>query len=184
MFMPATTYVTAAYLDLAEVRSDTITSRQAQRRAQVLDSEFNSTWRRFSFVGQDEPETVIQQYQAPDLPEETALDVQVRRLLSFASFPANWDGAGSARASSESVKWARMFLRAISSASAVPTPALHANGNALLLYGPEPYAEIEFTGDGHIIYYAQSQDQQVFSDEDELFDGKNIPAKLKAIDIR
>jgi len=181
MFSPATTYV-ATYLEVADIHGSTVASRPAQRRERLIEPEFNVTWR--ARAERIQGGTVIP-FQPPAFEdtEQTNVDTQVKRLLELSTLPDNWDGCGSAQASGGSIKWARMFLQAISSQSHVPKPTLHANGNALLLYGPDPYAEIEFTEDGRIIYYAQHGEQHVFSEENEIFDGVTIPAKLRALGI-
>lgn len=180
MLTPATTCV-ATYLEVADIRGDTVTSRLAQRREKLIDPRESTT--RSSPWPSNSP-TYVPTPEFPVASEETKVDIEVRRLLALASLPENWDGAGSAQASPESAKQAHAFLRALDPNGPIPKTTLHANGNALLIFGPDPYAEIEFFGDGRISYYAQAGNRQLFSDDDEVFSGTTIPPNLVTLGIK
>jgi hypothetical protein len=108
---------------------------------------------------------------------KTLADRTIAQLLQFANMEADWDGNDAAKLSD-----AREFIRALAPESAIPRPALHADGHAILfLRGPETYAELEFLGKKRIGFYARRGEHE-WSDEID-FDGRTLPHGLSQIGL-
>jgi len=91
---------------------------------------------------------------APMPQPRTKADVSVAALLDFRRLDADWDGCGAKKPNFESIRFAREFVRKLTSDSRIPTPTLHANGNVLLFVNDhDSYGDIEFYDDSRIGYY-------------------------------
>jgi hypothetical protein len=181
---------TALYLYTAEPSMTATSSRETQRREQLIASEM---WRRalarrasvefeFPEIGtvSEQPTSANTFSTGPSIPSEepkTVADRAIAQLLGFEHLDSDWDGNHAAKPLAFSIKAARQFIRALAPESVVPRPALHADGHAILfIRGADSYAELEFLGGRRIGYYARRGGQE-WSDEFD-FDGHTIPAGL------
>jgi hypothetical protein len=114
--------------------------------------------------------------------QRTQADVAVAQLLRLGELEADWDGNEAAKPLPGSIEDARIFIRALAPESAIPRPALHADGHAILfLRGPDVYAELEFLGNDRIGFYARRGGRQ-WSDE-ICFDGQTLPEGLLRVGL-
>jgi hypothetical protein len=91
------------------------------------------------------------------------------------------DGSGAARPSPESLKDAREFIRSLAPESVFPRPALHADGNAvLLLRDADTYAEIEFLGGKKIGFYAR-RGRDEWADETSFGGASLLPSPMSQL---
>jgi hypothetical protein len=112
----------------------------------------------------------------------SASDNAIAQLLRFESFESDWDGNFAAKPSHASLRDAKEFIRALAPESAIPEPALHADGTAvLLLVRSDHYAELEFLGSKRIGYFARRGDEQW--NEDFSFDGVVLPGGLRKVGL-
>jgi hypothetical protein len=110
------------------------------------------------------------------------VDLAIRQLLGMAKWEADWDGNGAEKPIAASLKDARGFLRCLAAASAIPKPALDADGHAILfLRGDDIYAELEFLEGRRIDFYAR-RDSREWSDEFS-FDGRTLPEGLSHVGL-
>jgi hypothetical protein len=112
----------------------------------------------------------------------TPVDAAIRQLLGMAAWEADWDGNGAEKPIAASLKDARAFLRCLAAGSAIPKPALDADGHAILfLRGDDIYAELEFLEGRRVDFYARRGSRE-WSDEFS-FDGRTLPEGLLRVGL-
>jgi hypothetical protein len=126
--------------------------------------------------------TTVADAQSSPPSEQSAADIAVGQLLRMAAWDEDWDGNQAAKPLGFSLRQAREFIRALSVESAIPRPALHADGHAILfIRRPDVYAELEFLGDQRISYFARRGTEE-WSDEFS-FAGRPLPHGLLEVGL-
>jgi len=182
---------TALYLYNAEPLVGSIASRPTQRREfrvrkwgeQVEVSTFIESSSSVDSGDESGRATGSDESPVNELSALTEADEIVAELCRFEQLTDDWDGNGAARPIVDSLRQARRFIRALHPRSALPMPALHADGHtALLLRHSDSYAELEFLGDNKIGYYVQRGGRE-WGDE-IYFDGGTLPEELLQLGLK
>lgn len=111
----------------------------------------------------------------------TLREEAIGELRSWALLPANWDSEKAAAPDAASLKEAERFVRLLKVDQPVPEPMLLASGRAGLYWNDgDLYADLEFTGDGHVTYYVERRRNGKHKGM-VAFDGSAMPSVFAAL---
>jgi len=105
----------------------------------------------------------------------THLEEAIGEIRQWALLTNNWDGEGAGPPIDSSLQEATSFICALPSQGMVPEPMLHPSGRAGLYWNDATlYADLEFTGNGEIVYYIERRGEGKHKGVVN-FDGKKMP---------
>lgn len=104
----------------------------------------------------------------------------IAEIRGWALLESNWDGEGASAPVLSSLNEAEAFVRMISPDQPMPEPMLLPSGRAGLYWNDTGlYADLEFTGDGRIIYYIENENTGRHKGVAK-FDSKEMPPVFAA----